>query len=95
MWRPIIGEHRARTDKNVVVERDIGIDGHVVPNVDPVADRHPGINEHFLAEHVGTIPVRAGRRHRSERGDEGEADRSGGGAENRPNRSRAERKINP
>src|SRR5436190_1714448 len=42
----IIGEDRARPDEDVVVQRDAGIEGHVVLHLDARTHAYPDIDEH-------------------------------------------------
>ena len=46
----VVGEDRARTDEDLVLERDPGVDRDVVLDLDAVADADAGVDEHVAAQ---------------------------------------------
>ncbi len=56
-----VGEHRARTAEDVVLQRDALVHRHVVLDLHAVADHDGAADEHVLAEHA--VAAEARRRH--------------------------------
>jgi hypothetical protein len=65
----VVGEHGARTDEDVVLQRDPGVDAHVVLDLHAVTDASATVDEHVLAQRarrshqctvsdVGVVPDR-------------------------------------